>query len=139
VADKFEHTHAGHRRCFACGRENEGGLGLVFKKCDDGRVCAQCTIDEHYQGYPGMVQGGIVATILDCAMTNCLFADGVEAMTVRLNVKFHEPVLVNEKLIVEASRVSTRGRVYEMKASITQKEKVKASASARFMRADNAL
>jgi uncharacterized protein (TIGR00369 family) len=139
VADKFELTHAGHRHCFACGRENEGGLGLVFKKCDDGRVGARCIIDERYQGYPGMVQGGIVATILDCAMTNCLFADGVEAMTVRLNVKFHEPVLVNEKLIVEASRVSTRGRVYEMKASITQKEKVKASASARFMRADNAL
>lgn len=106
----------------------------MFTKYDDGHVGAQCVINERYQGYPGIVQGGIVATILDCAMTNCLFAHGVEAMTVRLNVQFHENVFINESLTVEAALISTRGRVYELDASITQRAKVRASASGRFMR-----
>jgi acyl-coenzyme A thioesterase PaaI-like protein len=134
-----EHAKTKHRHCFACGPENGGGLGLVFKKKSNGGVQAECIIDERYQGYPGVLQGGIVATILDCAMTNCLFADGVEAMTVRLNVQFHEVVLVNENLIVEAELTSRRGRVYELKASITQRGEIKASASARFMRASSAI
>jgi len=30
-------------------------------------------------GYPGIVHGGIIATILDCAMTNCLLMKGISA------------------------------------------------------------
>lgn len=122
-----------HSRCFACGAANADGLGLVFSSNGDNRIIASCFVGEAYQGYSGVVQGGIIATILDSAMTNCLFTKGIEAMTVRLNVQYHAPVLVGEPLTVEARLVRQRGRLYELEASLTQSGSLKASADGRFM------
>ena len=87
-----------HLRCFACGRENPEGLELRFQSHGETSVSCECVIPDTYQGYPGVVQGGIVSTLLDSAMTNCLFGLGIEAMTVRLNVRFQEPVRVGVSL-----------------------------------------
>lgn len=120
-----------HANCFACGAR-EGGLGLAFRSRCSGVVVGECTIDDTYQGYEGVVQGGIVATVLDCAMTNCLFADDIQAMTARLDVRFSEPVLVGEELTVEARLVGHRGPVFELEAEIIQCGSVRASAKARL-------
>ena len=122
-----------HARCFACGTQNQHGLGLKFRAMGKHRVSTECVLGEEYQGYPGIVQGGIVSTLLDSAMTNCLFSDGIEAMTARLNIRFSEPVLVNRKLTVSACLVRQRGRFYELKAWITQDNKQKASAEAKLL------
>lgn len=122
-----------HAECFACGDRNVRGLHLEFRPAGMSRVSAEGTLGEEYQGYPGFVQGGIVATLLDSAMTNCLFADGIEAMTVRLNVRFREPVVVNRGMTVAACLVRRRGRFYELEASIMQDGTQRASAEGRFM------
>lgn len=124
---------AAHSLCFACGAENGRGLGLVFSACGDGQVTADCTIGEQYQGYPGVVQGGIVAALLDSAMTNCLFSQGVEAMTVRLSVQYREPVAAGRPVRVEAELTRHRGRVYELESSLVQDGSVRASATGKFM------
>ena len=140
IAAEVKHQiNRSHTRCFACGAENEVGIGLSFTSCGNYQVIGECTIDERYQGYPGVVQGGIVSTILDSAMTNCLFNQGIEAMTVRLNVQFREPVLTGENMVIEATLTAQRGRVYNLKANITQCGKLRASAAGRFMVRDNAL
>lgn len=122
-----------HSCCFACGDANTDGFGLVFTKSGENQVRAECIVGESYQGYPDLVQGGIVATILDSAMTNCLFMQGIEAMTVRLDVRYRLPVLVGKLLNVEAKLTSCRGRVYELESKLTQNGLLKASASGRFM------
>ncbi len=122
-----------HIHCFACGCENEDGLGLVFERTGDQRVRAACLLDQRYEGYPGVVQGGIVATILDCAMTNCLFADGVEAMTVRLNVQYSLPTRIGAPFAAEARLIRRRGRMYELEASLIQQGHLTASASGVFL------
>lgn len=122
-----------HMGCFACGKENPHGLGLQFRRIARSRVSAECTLGEDYQGYPGIVQGGIVSTLLDSAMTNCLFADGIEAMTARLNARFQEPVLVDREMTVAAHLVGQRGRLYDLKASIVQDDRQKATAEGRFI------
>lgn len=138
-ADTIQQTYTSHRHCFACGSENEDGLGLVFCPASDGSVKGECVIDGRYQGYPGVVQGGIVATILDCAMTNCLFASGIEAMTARMSIQFRCPVMTGLRLNVEGVLVRSRGRVYELEARILQSGAVCASASARFVVINNAV
>ena len=53
-------------KCFACGRENPLGLQLEwFNNYDENQVEASFTLSDHYCSYPGVVHGGIVATILD--------------------------------------------------------------------------
>ncbi len=54
------------RLCFICGRENPVGLHLQFyQDVENQRLIAPITLSEHYQSYPGIVHGGILATILD--------------------------------------------------------------------------
>jgi len=127
-----------HKSCFACGSENNRGLGLKFFPHANGGVTAECTLDETFQGYPGVLQGGIVSTLLDSAMTNCLFQQNIKAMTAELNIRYHQPVLVNRRLLIEATMQNRRGRLYELNAVIKQQDKIKASAKAKFLKSDPA-
>lgn len=51
--------------CFVCGRNNPYGLHLKFYESSPGEVIVEYTVPEQFQGYPGVVHGGIVAAILD--------------------------------------------------------------------------
>ena len=53
------------QQCFVCGLANPFGLKLRFYQASPGEVFADVIIPEHYQGFPGVVHGGIVAAILD--------------------------------------------------------------------------
>lgn len=54
--------------CFGCGEDNPDGLHLVFEEHGDGSVTSQVTISAHHSGEPGIVHGGIQATVLDEVM-----------------------------------------------------------------------
>jgi len=127
------HKLSSHSNCFACGECNSGGLGLNFVRREDGIVSAEYVVGGCYQGYPGIAQGGIVATLLDSAMTNCLFSEGIEAMTAQLSVRYREPVKVGVPLTIEAVLRNKHGRLYELSASIKQEESVRATATAKFI------
>jgi len=121
-----------HRECFICGPENPRGLEVRFLP-DGAGVQAEYTVSLVYQGYPGVVQGGIVSALLDSAMTNCLGARGVEAMTARLEVRFHHPVETGRPLRIIAREEGSRGRIYRLTAAIEQDKQIKASASGVFL------
>ncbi len=53
------------RHCFVCGLENNYGLKLRFTETGPGEVTAKFTVPEQFQGYPGVVHGGIVTAMLD--------------------------------------------------------------------------
>ncbi|MCC6127846.1 MAG: hypothetical protein IT584_01415 [Chlamydiae bacterium] len=56
------------RHCFACGMENLDGLRIVWHT--EGLFTeAEFTADRKFQGWKGLLHGGIVATLLDDAMT----------------------------------------------------------------------
>jgi acyl-coenzyme A thioesterase PaaI-like protein len=56
---------ANSKHCFVCGKENIYGLRLEFFETSPGEVEVDVTVPDQYQGYPGVVHGGIVAAILD--------------------------------------------------------------------------
>ena len=63
-----------HPNCFVCEPHRPFGLRMAYESQADGSVRAHMNCPRLWQGYPGMVHGGIIASILDGAMTHCLFA-----------------------------------------------------------------
>ena len=124
---------ASHEQCYACGPNNRDGFGLVFRTSPSGGVEADFYCDLKYQGYPGFLQGGVVATLLDSAMTHCLFRRGVVAMTGRMHIQFKKPVHVGEQVRIRADLVQQRGSLYRLWAELTQGNSVCAKTSATFM------
>lgn len=106
--------------CFACGLKNEYGLGLSFYQTGQDEVQVQATIPERYQGYPGVVHGGIVATMLDEVVGRALMTgDDLEFwQTGRLTVRYRKNVPVGETLTITGKVVRRRGRVAESRAEL---------------------
>ncbi|MDK1027832.1 MAG: PaaI family thioesterase [Anaerolineae bacterium] len=53
------------RDCFICGLENPVGLRLKIYITEPGVIQATYTAPDHFQGYPGILHGGITAALLD--------------------------------------------------------------------------
>jgi acyl-coenzyme A thioesterase PaaI-like protein len=121
-----------HPECFACGPANGHGLGLQFHLQADGAVEALFDCDGVFAGYPGMMHGGIICLLLDGAMTNCLFASGIVAVTVDLQVRFRSPVVVRSPASVRAWREPGTPPVHRLSAQVMQDGRVRATGTGRF-------
>lgn len=101
--------------CFACGQDNPIGLRLRFTPEGD-QVRAEVTLGREYQGYEGVLHGGIITAALDDAMANLAHLRGEEALTARLDVRFRRPAPVDQRLVVTARVTGTRGRFFTAEA-----------------------
>jgi uncharacterized protein (TIGR00369 family) len=122
-----------HRHCVVCGSSNDRGLHLEFVREDDGSVTAVFDCDNHYQGYPNVLHGGVVSSLLDGAMTNCLFAHGRSGLTAELNVRFRHPVATDTPLVVRAWIEESYRHLHRLNAECSQNGTIMATASGKFM------
>lgn len=120
-----------HTQCMACGVDAE--LGLRFHASAQG-VTASLRLKAEWQGYSGALHGGMTATLLDAAMTHCLFHQGIEAMTADLQIRYLAPVPCPDSIELEAHLIGHRKLVYELVAELRSAGVVKAHAKAKFMR-----
>ena len=113
-----------HRNCFACGSNNGMGLGLKFYKHEDGTVFGNFFADPKFEGYSGIIHGGIVATLLDSAMTHCLLMEDVPALTGRLSIKYSTAIRTGTVVKLEAGVIGQRHETFilEVKASVDGKK-----------------
>lgn len=124
---------AAHPHCIACSPEGTLGLGLEFEDSGDGSVRSTFDCAAVFEGYPGRLHGGIISTILDSAMTNCLFALGHQAVTAELSVRFHAPVALQRAALTEARTTRDLFPLFLMEASLRQDGELKATATAKFI------
>ncbi len=124
-----------HRGCRVCGspETNPASLGLVFALGEDGGVAALYHPSIRDRGWDGRMHGGLIATLLDAAMTNALFARGISAVTVDLAVRFLAPGPLDRDLTVSAEVLETRHRVHRVVGRLADGERILARATARFM------
>ena len=108
-------------------------LGLSFHATEQG-VKASLKLKPEWQGYSGALHGGMTATLLDAAMTHCLFHQGIEAMTAELKIRYLAPVSCPDSIELEAQLVERRKLVFELVAELRSAGVVKARAKAKFMR-----
>lgn len=113
----------GSKFCFVCGRENPVGLMLDFFSTEPGITHAELNIPAHYEGYPGVVHGGIVAAILDETGGRAHMADPTRFMvTAQLNVRYRKPVPSGTPLLAIGRAGERRGRVSEANSIIQNME-----------------
>ena len=122
-----------HAQCIMCGADNPQGIRLVFATHPDGHVETEFPCDRHYQGYTGYLHGGVIAALLDSAMTNCLFAHGRVAMTGELKVRFIKPVVINHPVRVSARLAELHAPLFVMSGEVLQNGVTVARATAKFM------
>jgi len=102
--------------CFVCGENNPGGLRLSFEIDKEKRTLKTVFVASPvYQGFDGIVHGGIISALLDEAMAKLCFEIGYHSVTASLEVRFKNPAPILEPLIVygevtEAGRRLVRAR-----------------------------
>ncbi len=122
-----------HPNCVVCGRCGGAGLGLEFEVRPDGAVSAEFNCLEGYCGYCGMLHGGVISAIADGAMTNCLFAHGIAAVTAELNVRFRHPIELGKTLRAMARITRRSSPIFVVEAELVQAGQLKAKATGKFM------
>ena len=110
--------------CFGCSPNNPQGLQLVFTlNADDPdhiTAMTQVSLTELHEGAPGHVHGGIIATIMDEAMSKLNRPLGALAMTRNLNVDYLKPWPVGETLTLTSRHVRREGRKLFHAAALTR-------------------
>ena len=95
-------------QCFICGLENPIGLHMHFYETSPDEVTAEYTAPEHYQGYPGILHGGVTAAILDEAAGRAFMGSDPNASnfmyTAELKVKYRKHVPVGQPLKIVGRR-----------------------------------
>ena len=131
--DSLQDEH--HAQCVLCGKANEQGLGLDFTLGPDGEVEAPFSCPDVLRGYPEMLHGGVISSLLDSAMTNCLFAHGQVGVTAKLNVVFRHPVRTDELATVRAwpTDGNLTGPVFQLQAQLKQADQLVATATGVFI------
>jgi len=121
-----------HRNCVVCSPSNLDGLGVEFVLTDDDGVEAVMECSASLEGYRGLIHGGVISSLLDAAMTNCVFARGEVALTAELNVRFKQPVVVGLPATVRAWIKRRYRSLYFASAELTQNHEIKATAEGKF-------
>ncbi|MBN2645785.1 MAG: PaaI family thioesterase [Desulfuromonadaceae bacterium] len=105
--------------CFVCGTQNPQGMGVHFEvNPEEQRAHARFTIPVHYQGWQGIVHGGILATLLDEVSVYACRSMAPQLVTAELNVRYRKPAPVGQPLDLVAEVVATKKRYFLVKASI---------------------
>jgi len=113
------------KMCFICGMENPVGLKLRIFEIEAGVIESTYTAPEHFQGYPGLLHGGIVATILDeiSSRAQMGLADNPRFMfTAKLEVKYRKNVPTGKPLRIVGKAGKTKARTAESWAGIYDSE-----------------
>jgi len=111
-------AHAANNRCFGCGSANSAGLHLEFLLAPDGSVVSLPIVASTFDGHPGNLHGGIIATLLDEAMSKALRALGRRTMTRKLEAEYLRPVNSGIPLRIEGRVVRNERRKYWAEAAI---------------------
>ncbi|MFL2963290.1 MAG: hotdog fold domain-containing protein [Candidatus Thalassarchaeaceae archaeon] len=121
----MQEKYAANSICFGCGPANKKGLKIKSYRSDEGLEMEFETSEEH-QAFPGIINGGIIGTLLDChgnwvAAIALMDEWGEEVppctVTASYSIKLRRPTPSNSKLNI-------RGKVIEIKDKIVKVELV---------------
>ena len=113
------------KMCFICGVENPVGLHLHIYETEPGVVESRYVAPEHFQGYPGVLHGGIVAAILDEISSRSHMGSGENPrfmFTGKLAIRYRKNVPIGKLLKLVGKAGKTNRRLAECWAGIYDAE-----------------
>lgn len=124
------------RMCFVCGMQNPIGLKIIFET-DGDRVWAKFTPEDEFQGFPGILHGGITFALLDEVMGRAAMEldDAPWMMTAKAELRFRKPVPIGEQLTLMGELTRIRRRTVEGHGQLCLKDgSVAVEATALYIR-----
>lgn len=103
--------------CFVCGSQNPSGIHLAFREMSS-KVVAEWVPNHMLESFEGTIHGGIIAAVMDEAMSQAIMARNWEAVTAELNVRYRAYVAPGESLFVSGWVVSRRKKLIKAEASV---------------------
>ena len=113
--DHFSH-------CYGCGRLNAQGL-QIKSFCDGDQTVCTFSPDERYMAIPGLVYGGMIASLIDCHSTGSAAAFAYRAegramesepsirfLTASLHVDYLKPTPMGVPLVLRSELKELKGR-----------------------------
>jgi len=122
-----------HGNCVVCSRANGSGLGIEYTVVDGCVVEATFGCEKAYEGYHDVIHGGVISSLIDGAMTNCVFAKGYVAFTAELSVRFQHPVSTGVPATIRAWIDKSYRPLHYLKAELVQDQITKVTAEGKFM------
>jgi acyl-coenzyme A thioesterase PaaI-like protein len=141
----LQERYAPHNRCFGCGPANPEGLRIrSFPTADDpgAEVVAEFTPQRHHEAFDGILNGGIIGTLLDChgnwtAAWHLMKRDGLEGppctVTAEFHVKMRRPTPTDRVLRLSARAVSSEGSRVSVEATLGHGDEISATCTGRFV------
>lgn len=107
------------QNCFICGSKNEIGLKAKFE-CDhiNHTASTKLVIDEKYQGWQGVIHGGIIAALLDETSFYACMGISMKLVTAELNIRYHKPLQTGSEVIVSAKLKEQKRNILFVEAKI---------------------
>jgi acyl-coenzyme A thioesterase PaaI-like protein len=117
IRDDWLNDYTAYQRCFVCGQRNPSGLHAVYRQEGD-RIVTEFTGHEVHEGYPGVVHGGLLATLLDETMGRAALFSAAWTMTGRLEVRYRAPAPTHRQLVVTAWLTRERRHAFEARGEV---------------------
>lgn len=118
IDERMLNDRSSYQRCFGCGAQNVGGLQLVFRT--EGEVIvAEITPDIRFQGFPGVLHGGVLATMLDETLSRAAVFAGKWMMTARLEIRYRRAAPIGQELRISARPTQVRSRMVSATGAVT--------------------
>lgn len=120
----LQERYAPNSRCFGCGPANERGL-RIGSRLDGDLVVADWTPEPHHEAFDGVLNGGVIGTLLDChsnwtAAAALMAATGAE----------RPPVCVTAEYAVRLLRPTPSRRPVHLRASVVDSSDGRATVEA---------
>ena len=110
------------KMCFICGLENPIGLHLHMYETEPGVIETTYTAPDHFQGYPGVLHGGIVGALIDEIASRAHMGSDPESprflFTAKLEVKYRKNVPLGKPLKIIGRAGRSRSKSAEAWAGI---------------------
>lgn len=142
MAEKcVQQEYAPNSICFGCGPANKAGLQIESHRIDNGLVMEYLPNETH-QAFPGMINGGIIGTLLDChgnwtaaiaLMDEKQLAEPPCTVTASYSVILRRPTPLGETLIVTSQINEIDGDKVKVDLLLEAEGKVCASGTGLFV------
>jgi acyl-coenzyme A thioesterase PaaI-like protein len=140
----LQELYAPRSACFGCGPANEKGLRVrSFPAEGEGEeVVCEWRPEPHHEAFPGMLNGGIVGTLLDChsnwaAAYHLMRRTGAErppcTVTAEYSIKLRRPTPTDTTLRLSARVVDSTDERAVVEATLAAGEKICATCRGTFV------
>lgn len=139
----LQEKYAPHNACFGCGPSNPQGLKLrSFPKGDGGEVVAEFMPQPYHEAFPGVLNGGIIGTLLDChsnwtaawyLMHQMKENTPPCTVTAEYNIKLLRPTPSEKPIKLTANVVESKGDRARVQAKLFVEDKLCATCEGLFV------